>query len=83
MKWSNVKSKIISDSWNSQIKNFIARILFFLLAFIILRVLLAAFFVYIKPNEYGIKQVNIGLRTEFRKMCMKPAIIFLFPLVFR
>ena len=83
MKWNNFKSKIISDSWNAQIKNFTARILFFLLAFIVLRVLLATFFVYIKPNEYGIKQVNIGLKTGIQKDVYQAGYHFLVPFGFQ
>ena len=83
MKWNNFKSKIISDSWNAQIKNFTARILFFLLAFVVLRVLLATFFVYIKPNEYGIKQVNIGLKTGIQKDVYQAGYHFLIPFGFQ
>lgn len=44
-------------------KNLFSAFLFPLIPFIALFLFLLTFFVYIKPNEYGIKQVNIGINS--------------------
>ncbi len=44
-------------------KDFAANILLPLLPFLFLFVFFVSFIVYIKPNEYGIKQVNIGFHS--------------------
>ncbi len=45
------------------IKNFVSTVLLPLLPFIFLLIFVSTFLVYIKPNEYGIKQVNIGVNS--------------------
>lgn len=48
---------------SASVKNFFSSFLFPLIPFIALIFFLLNFFVYIKPNEYGIKQVNIGINS--------------------
>ena len=44
-------------------KNLISTVVLPLIPFIVILIFLFAFLVYIKPNEYGIKQVNIGANS--------------------
>ncbi len=51
------------DRLAASAKNFISTMVLPLIPFIAILVFLFAFLVYIKPNEYGIKQVNIGVNS--------------------
>lgn len=50
-----------SSRLNATIKNFVSTFLLPLAPFFVIFIFLSTFIVYIKPYEYGIKQVNIGL----------------------
>jgi len=52
-----------TDSLSASVKNFSSAFLFPLIPFIAILLFLMNFFVYIKPNQYGIKQVNIGIKS--------------------
>jgi len=47
---------------------------------ILLLIFFRTCFVYVKPNEYGIKQVNIGLKTGIQSQVYKTGFHFLVPL---
>ena len=51
------------DRLGEILKNFISTVLLPLLPFIAILLFVSTFLVYIKPNEYGIKQVNIGANS--------------------
>ncbi len=56
-------SREFPDRLSASVKNFFSAFLLPLIPFIALLLFLLTFFVYIKPNEYGIKQVNIGINS--------------------
>lgn len=53
-----------------------------LIAVIALAILFRLFFVYLGPSEYGIKQVNIGLKTGIHKEVYETGLHFLIPFGF-
>ncbi len=52
----------------------------FLLTAIILCVIVFECFVYVRPNEFGIKQVNIGFKTGIHKTVYETGLHFLMPM---
>lgn len=72
-----------SERIMSSVRNFISAILLPLVPFIVLFLFLTTFIVYIKPNEFGIKQVNIGFSTGVQKKVYETGFHIVIPLGFQ
>jgi regulator of protease activity HflC (stomatin/prohibitin superfamily) len=62
------------------IKNFVITVLLPLVPVIALIIAMTTCMVYIKPNEYGIKQVNIGLKTGIQSRVYETGLHFVMPM---
>lgn len=67
----------------SEMKNFVASILIPLGPFIVLFFFFSSCLVYVRPNEYGIKQVNIGVKTGIQERVYNPGFHFVMPFGFQ
>lgn len=65
--------------WAQKIKQFISSVALPLIPFIVLFIFFARFFVYIKPNEFGIKQVNIGFKKGIQSKVYQTGYHFVIP----
>ena len=63
----------------SNAKEFMATVLLPLIPFVFLLIFFSSFFVYIKPNEFGIKQVNIGFKTGIQTRAYETGYHFVIP----
>src|SRR4030043_52002 len=68
-----------SDSL-AEFKNLLRDALLTLLPIIVILFLIHSCFVYVKPNEFGIKQVNIGFKSGIHKTIYQTGLHFLMPL---
>jgi regulator of protease activity HflC (stomatin/prohibitin superfamily) len=64
-------------------KNFVASSLLPLVPFVALLIFMMMFLVYIKPNEYGIKQVNIGVNPGIQPHVYETGFQFVIPFGFQ
>ncbi|HBG61719.1 MAG: hypothetical protein A2Y03_01885 [Omnitrophica WOR_2 bacterium GWF2_38_59] len=62
------------------INNFIRTMFLPLLFMIMLLIMVSNCFVYVKPNEFGIKQVNIGFKTGIQSVVYETGLHFLMPM---
>lgn len=71
------------DRIKSSVKDFFSNILLPLLPLIALLIFMMNFVVYIKPNEYGIKQVNIGPHSGIQKRIYETGFHIVIPFGFQ
>jgi len=83
MEWEKANPDKFGESLLSELKNFLVIILLPLVPFILLAILLTTCFVYIQPNEFGIKQVNIGFRTGIQKQVYQTGFQLVIPFGFQ
>ena len=83
MEWEKANPDKFGESLLSELKNFLVIILLPLVPFILLAILLTTCFVYIQPNEFGIKQVNIGFRTGIQKQVYQTGFHLVIPFGFQ
>ncbi|MBF0478833.1 MAG: SPFH domain-containing protein [Candidatus Omnitrophica bacterium] len=75
MDWKDLKPGDIINHRNLHSE----KVIFTLIGIIVLYFITSSCFVYIKPNEYGIKQVNIGVKTGIHENIYKTGYHFLMP----
>jgi regulator of protease activity HflC (stomatin/prohibitin superfamily) len=68
------------SSFSRELKNFFKVVLLPLLPIIVLLLLIYGCFVYVKPNEFGIKQVNIGFNSGIQTTIYETGLHFLMPM---
>lgn len=64
-------------------KDFFTRVFLPMVPFIVLFIFVTRFIVYIKPNEYGIKQVNIGFKSGIQDKVYGTGLHIVLPLGFQ
>jgi len=64
----------------SEFKNFVVAVLLPLLPLIILAIFISSCLVYVRPSEYGIKQVNIGFKSGIQHKVYYTGLHFVMPL---
>jgi regulator of protease activity HflC (stomatin/prohibitin superfamily) len=64
-------------------KNFFSRVILPLIPFVVLLIFMLNFLVYIKPNQYGIKQVNIGVNPGIRPQVYETGLHVVIPFGFQ
>ena len=72
-----------SENWFKEVKGFVTSVLLPLVPFVFLLFFGATFFVYIGPNEYGIKQVNIGVKQGVLEHVYETGYHFVIPFGFQ
>jgi len=69
-----------ASSFSRELKNFFKIVLLPLLPIIIFLLLIYRCFVYVKPNEFGIKQVNVGFNSGIQTTIYETGLHFLMPM---
>ena len=69
-----------ASSLSRELKNFFKVVLLPLLPIIVILFLIYGCFVYVKPNEFGVKQVNIGFNRGIQKTIYETGLHFLMPM---
>ena len=69
-----------ASSFSRELKNFFKAVLLPLLPIIAILILIHGCFVYVKPNEFGVKQVNIGFNRGVQKTIYETGLHFLMPM---
>jgi len=77
--WKKVEP---SDAQQEAIQNIFAFFAKVIVPLCLLLVIFKACFVYIRPNEFGIKQVNVGLKTGVQERVYTTGLHFIMPLGF-
>ena len=67
-------------SFSRELKNFFKIVLLPLLPVLLLLLLVSTCFVYVLPNEFGIKQVNIGFKSGIQTTVYETGLHFLMPM---
>jgi regulator of protease activity HflC (stomatin/prohibitin superfamily) len=80
MSWKKNSSPEESPAFIDSLKSFLITVLLPLGPVIVLIIALATCMVYIKPNEYGIKQVNIGIKTGIQSRVYETGYHFVMPM---
>lgn len=75
MEWKKVKPEVLGKSTSSDF----SKLGIGIFSAVILLLMILTCFVYIRPNEYGIKQVNIGLKTGIHHEVYETGYHFLMP----
>jgi regulator of protease activity HflC (stomatin/prohibitin superfamily) len=76
--WDSAAEKA-GEALSSSVRNFVSSVLLPLVPILLLAFFLSSFLVYINPNEYGIKQVNIGLKTGIHPTVYQTGLHILMP----
>ena len=79
MKWKNVDAEVVGGKYKAIKNQFPVKWLAALIPLAVLAAVLSSFFIYVKPNEYGIKQVNVGLHTGIQKNVYYTGLHFVVP----
>ncbi len=69
-----------ASSFSKELKNFLTAVLLPLLPIIVLLFFIYGCFVYVKPNEFGIKQVNVGFNSGIQTIIYETGLHFLMPM---
>ncbi len=76
-------SREFLDRLGGILKNFVSTVLLPAVPFIALFIFVSTFLVYIKPNEYGIKQVNIGVNSGIQPQVYETGFHIVIPFGFQ
>ena len=79
MRWKNVDAEVVGGKYKALKNRFPAKWLAAVVPLAVLATLFSSFFIYVKPNEYGIKQVNIGFHTGIQKKVYYTGLHFVVP----
>ncbi len=79
MGWEKVDAEVVGGRYKSFMNHIQNKLLIGLIPFLVLFFLFSTFLIYIKPNEYGIKQVNIGFHTGIQKRIYNTGLHFVIP----
>lgn len=71
------------NRFSAMFKGFFSTVLLPLIPFAALLIFMMNFWVYVKPNEYGIKQVNIGINPGIQSQVYETGLHFIIPFGFQ
>ncbi len=72
-----------SAAWEHRFSDFVVGFVLPLVPFIVLLIFFSTFLIYIKPNEYGIKQVNIGANAGIQQRVYETGLHMIVPFGFQ